>query len=81
MITYKTEMVEKLMVDKIICDKCNKVISDDYIEEQEYHYINFMGGYGSVFGDEVEVETAICQHCLYELIKDFYKIKEGSFYE
>jgi len=39
-----------------------------------------MGGYGSVFGDGVEVETVICQYCLHELIKDFYVIKEGTLY-
>jgi hypothetical protein len=77
MITYKIEMVERKVIDMIFCDRCEKVIDND-MEEQELHFISFTGGYGSVFGDGVEVETVLCQHCLYELIKDFYKIKEGN---
>lgn len=40
--------------------------------------ITFVGGYSSIFGDGVEVIIDLCQHCLYELIKDFYAIGDDS---
>lgn len=57
----------------ITCDKCHKEYkeADDDFEIQEFHCINFTGGYGSVFGDETTVICDICQRCLYEMIKNF----------
>lgn len=69
--TKKDELVS------IMCDKCQKVYSveddeeDCRLELQEFHRIEFTGGYSSVFGDETKVECDICQHCLHDMIKDF----------
>lgn len=41
---------------------------NDYIEIQEFHHVDFIGGYGSVFGDETRVRCDICQHCLHGMI-------------
>jgi hypothetical protein len=30
--------------------------------------VDFIGGYGSVFGDETRVRCDICQHCLHGMI-------------
>ena len=72
MIIYKKEMVEQEVFDKFICDRCKKEITDDF-ELQETYSIGFWGGYASVFGDENEIECDLCQHCLLELIGDFYR--------
>lgn len=56
------------------CDVCKTEYSD-IMEVQEFHHINFTGGYGSVFGDGNKVSCSICQHCLYKLIKEFIKIE------
>jgi len=81
MITYKTEMVERQILDKFICDRCKKDISDE-MELQEIHSIQFTGGYNSVFGDENIVTCDLCQQCLKELIGDFceYNAREWRVY-
>jgi hypothetical protein len=57
------------------CDRCGKdVTCDDNYEHQEALHINFVGGYGSVFGDGTKVECDLCQNCLQDLIKDFCRI-------
>ena len=60
------ERPEKVAV-AIICDVCKKSFATDNWEEtQEFLNINFIGGYGSVFGDTTHVEANICQRCLKE---------------
>ena len=62
-----------------ICDKCKKIYDiNDYMEIQEFHHINFTGGYGSVFGDMNRVECDICQHCLKEMIGDICYIDKSN---
>ena len=63
-------------LESITCDKCKKEYKkDDTLEIQEFHHINFTGGYGSVFGDMCSIECDICQHCLFEMIHKFCKIE------
>ena len=75
--TTKIVNTEKQELVSIICDRCHKeytVVDDNKdcrLELQEFHIIHFTGGYSSVFGDGTIVHCDICQHCLYELIKDF----------
>lgn len=78
MIEYKNISIEKRVPVSITCDKCKKKfdIEEDVMEVQEFHHINFTGGYGSAFGDMEHILCNICQDCLYELIKDFYRIEE-----
>ncbi|MHA1867355.1 MAG: hypothetical protein ACTSXD_04760 [Candidatus Heimdallarchaeaceae archaeon] len=54
----------------ITCDICKKDYSDE-MELQEFHFVDFVGGYLSVFGDETKVTCEICQHCLYKLIIEY----------
>lgn len=57
-------------IQSVTCDRCNKSWTPvDFIEYQEAHYINFTGGYGSLFGDMSKVTCDLCQNCLYDLIK------------
>lgn len=72
MITYKLIPSQITEIDTVTCDKCKKKIKG-IVEEQEAHYIDFIGGYGSVFGDGSHVQCDLCQGCLLELIEDYYR--------
>lgn len=79
MITYKekTEIVKE--TEKIICDVCKKEFlynNENIMEIQEFHHINFRGGFESVFGDDVEVRLDICQHCLKEKLGQYMRFEE-----
>ena len=77
MIKYKTKLkeVEIKELEGIVCDKCGKTFgTDNDYELQEFHHIDFEGGFGSIFGDGNIVKADICQHCLYEIIKDFMRV-------
>lgn len=63
-------MMEYDILDKFICDKCKKEISDE-LELQETYRIQFTGGYGSIFGDGENVSCDLCQKCLKKLIGEF----------
>ena len=67
-----TEIKQKLVAMK--CDRCG-VIYNDIMEIQEFHSINHIGGYSSVFGDMNNISCDICQKCLKELIGEFAKIQ------
>ena len=72
---YESVMEEKEVLIGFTCDKCQKHFpSDNWVEHQEMHTICFVGGYGSVFGDESYVDCDLCQECLHGLIKDFVRI-------
>ena len=64
------------MAVTIQCDLCGnsyregRTHEDDF-QIQEFHEIDFVGGYGSVFGDGTRVKLDICQHCLKGLIGNF----------
>jgi hypothetical protein len=77
MIITKKEMKEIESTESIICDICGKEYNiEDWLEIQEFHHINFVGGYGSVFGDGASIECDICQNCLKEMIGNFCRITE-----
>ena len=65
-------------VISIQCDICKKEYSNedwkDEFEIQEFLFIKFIGGYASSFGDGIEVECDICQHCLYEMISEYARM-------
>lgn len=76
MIKYKKKNIETYEVESITCDVCKKEYDyTDIMETQEFHRINFDGGYGSVFGDGVTVEYDICQYCLHRIIKDYMMVE------
>lgn len=74
---YYEEMTKKQKIKGIVCDVCKKEYDpDNFIEMQEFHFVNFTGGYGSVFGDSSTVRCDICQNCLHTLIGDYVRIDE-----
>lgn len=74
----KMEMQMVETVEAIECDVCKrrwKTEGDDIMEVQEFHHINFVGGYDSVFGDSMCVRLDICQHCLKDLLGKYLRIE------
>lgn len=61
------------------CDRCHQIYDVDVncMEAQEFHHINFVGGYGSIFGDGTVVECDLCQNCLKELLGEFIRIDKA----
>ncbi len=49
------------------------------LEIQEFHRIRFIGGYASVFGDVDHIECDLCQRCLKEMIKDYFRVVDREF--
>ena len=59
------------------CDKCKIVFPpSDYVEWQEFIHISMEGGYGSVWGDGIEVKVDLCQRCGLDLFKDFAQTED-----
>lgn len=54
--------------EAVVCDVCKREFAPDDLEAEEFHHVQFTGGYESVFGDGTRVECDICQHCLKTLI-------------
>jgi len=82
MIKYKNKKVKRQIATSIICDVCKKEYSykndSDIFEIQEFQHINFIGGYGSVFGDGALMKLDICQHCIKEKLGEFFIIENSE---
>jgi antitoxin CcdA len=66
--SYQFTSTAKVLTS-ITCDICKKEYPEfDVLEIQEFHHIDFVGGYASVFGDGYRVKCDICQHCLQKMI-------------
>ena len=77
MIKYK-ETIREVVDKKILsvqCDRCKVDYTDDF-EIQEFLYVRFTGGYGSIFGDCCRVECDICQHCLKKYTEKHCRIED-----
>ena len=76
-IEYKKAKKEYNQPVSVTCSKCHKVITpSDFIDWQECYTISFTGGYGSKFGDGVNIRIDLCQDCLFKFSKDFYEVEE-----
>lgn len=69
MIHYKVKMEPIANVEYIECDICGCKY-DNEMDLQEFHHIDFTGGYSSVFGDMTRIKCDICQDCLKNMIGD-----------
>ena len=78
MINYKIKRVKAREIKSMTCDVCGRTDDNDF-DIQEYHHIDFIGGYGSVFGDEVRIRCDICQECLLKMIGPhcYYETEDG----
>ena len=48
-------------VSSITCDRCGRASQAEAIGISEFTSIDFVGGYGSIFGDGSKVEVDLCQ--------------------
>lgn len=75
----ETKQIEEEIFVAIKCDKCNIEYNDPF-EVQEFHHIDFVGGYGSIFGDMTRITADICQHCLRKMIDGIFQTEDVGFY-
>ena len=64
-------------LESVICDVCGKEYIDEF-EIQEFYYIRHSTGWGSIIGDELEIELDICQHCFDKLFKGKYRVDSND---
>lgn len=81
MIKYIKEKaeIEKEVCTSITCDICEKEFINNETntyEIQEFTYIRKNCGYGSIFGDEEEIELDVCQNCLKDILGKYIRYKE-----
>jgi hypothetical protein len=71
----KTKLVPRTIeeVEYIQCDVCKTSYSVDdcSYEQNEFINIDYIGGYGSVFGDGTRITLDICQHCFKVFLGDY----------
>ena len=83
MIEYEIKKEEVKTPKTITCDCCKVTYyydkPEDMFEVQEFHYINFIAGYGSIFGDDCRISLDMCQHCLQEKLGKFIRINQRDF--
>jgi hypothetical protein len=77
MIKYVEEKQILKIPMSITCDVCKKeyLYKKDIGEIEEFHHVDFVGGYSSVFGDDMRVACDICQHCLKNLIGEYCRVE------
>ena len=81
-ILYKEVTYIKKKEDGFVCNCCNKTykldyLNGNYIEFNEKFIIDFIAGYGSIFGDGNEIKCILCQHCLKQLLGAYLSIKQN----
>lgn len=72
-INYRTETVEKQVVESVTCDVCRRTY-DDALELQEFLHWRNTGGYSSIFGDGSVLELDLCQKCQQELLGGYIRV-------
>lgn len=79
MINYKNvEVVVEEPISKT-CDICKKTVDHGELDFQEFHHIEFTGGYSSIFGDMATIVCDVCQDCLMTMIGNhcYYETEDG----
>jgi len=73
MIKYRKEVVEKEVVDDIICNICGKSTID--IGKLNHEYVTLSGDFGFYSGhDGIVVQAHVCVNCYYEKIVSLFTI-------
>lgn len=80
MLDTKVILTEHQEVIAVSCDCCGRVYTKDQdeLEIEEFQFIRFIGGYGSIFGDGNSCEVDICQHCVDTMLGKFIRIANDS---
>lgn len=65
------------MIVSVTCDCCGKEYPDK-MDRQEFVNLDFIGGYGSVFGDMNRVQLDLCQTCFKEKLGEYIRVTTGE---
>jgi len=66
------EMVEKVVVDDIVCNKCGGTCKDESdMNFEGLLEVTVCGGYASLLGDGKAHTFSICEYCLRDMFKTF----------
>ena len=65
-------------VSSITCDRCGRASQAEAIGISEFTSIDFVGGYGSIFGDGSKVEVDLCQQCLQATLGHWLRVSESD---
>lgn len=76
MIVYKHVKTSKREIEKVICDRCKKDLTKDVLERQEMMNYRNVGGYSAVFGDGMNIELDMCQHCVKEVLGAWIRVSK-----
>lgn len=71
----KRTLVQIEAITGISCDRCMKRVTKDDADWYEMQSIEFTGGYGSIFGDGMNVSIDLCPHCLKETLGQWLHIE------
>ncbi|OYT16002.1 MAG: hypothetical protein B7C24_10165 [Bacteroidetes bacterium 4572_77] len=75
----RTKAKELKVAHVYVCDDCKTEYilqnTDHIFEIQEFLNIEFVGGYGSVFGDGALVKCNLCQTCVQKRLGDVLQIE------
>lgn len=63
-------------VKQIRCDRCGREAENGETEFYEFTSIDYRAGYGSILGDENQIEIDLCQHCLKETLGQWLRITD-----
>jgi len=81
---YTEIKVKQNKLNSVVCDKCGIEYSNNTIEGQteiqEFLFIKFTGGYGSIFEDMSKVRCDLCQHCVKELLGKYLTIIDSDIF-
>ena len=77
---YKVEKIEEQVAVSVTCDVCKKKfnMAEDYMEIQEFVFIDLIGGYTSVFGDGAKIKLDMCQNCFKEHLGKYLVIDDSD---
>ncbi|WP_296531424.1 hypothetical protein [Rhodoferax sp.] len=65
-------------VKQLRCDRCGRLAEDSESEFFEFTSIDYKAGYGSILGDENQIEIDLCQHCLKETLGPWLRVTEPA---
>lgn len=73
----KLRYIQAEEVAEIVCDRCLKCFGRNDPNYHEIQSLEFVGGYGSIFGDGMEVAIDLCPACLQETLGSWLRVQPG----
>jgi len=73
--TFEQDTTPRRRLVLLTCDRCGRTEEPDSLEGQEFLLYADRGGYGSIFGDGVDVACDLCQHCVKDVLGAWLAIK------